>query len=239
MKLFSLAKLKLPSLSKWIGIHYRRLFPYLAGGMVVALLLLVFAELTEELLEDELSGFDSAVESIVRSWTGGRWDPVMVGITHVGSGWVQVGLLLGSVALLLRTGHKARALVLTVCLGGGWLLNYALKALFQRSRPALERLVEAGGYSFPSGHAMVSMCFYGMLGYLAWGAWRSRDRAYGALFFAAGLLLAGLIGFSRIYLGVHYASDVVAGFAAGGTWLLSCIGGLAAIRRWGGTEIRR
>jgi undecaprenyl-diphosphatase len=115
-------------------------------------------------------------------------------------------------------------------LAGGEALDQLLKELFARPRPSfVDPLLLETGYSFPSGHAMMSLVTSGMLAYfavLALQSWRARV----AVIFGAALL-ALLIGFSRIYLGVHYFSDVVAGFAAGAIWLSILITGMEIIRR--------
>ncbi|MBA4495598.1 phosphatase PAP2 family protein [Paenactinomyces guangxiensis] len=110
-------------------------------------------------------------------------------------------------------------------LAGAWLLNITLKSLIQRPRPNLQHLIEVDGYSYPSGHAMVAAAFYGMIGYLVWFNLRTKGKpSWYEIVFTVLLILA--IGTSRVYLGVHYPSDVIAGFAAGGVWLVACIKGL-------------
>jgi len=113
---------------------------------------------------------------------------------------------------------------------GSALLNWLLKDFFQRPRPhfAHPLLVETS-YSFPSGHAMESFVAYGMLAYFAVLALRTWEARVGVVCGAA--LLVVLIGFSRMYLGVHYFSDVIAGYAAGGVWLSALITGAETIRR--------
>jgi membrane-associated phospholipid phosphatase len=113
---------------------------------------------------------------------------------------------------------------------GSAVLNQLLKGLFERPRPYFEHplLVETS-YSFPSGHAMESFVVYGMLAYFAVLALRSWKARVGVVFGAA--LLVVLIGLSRMYLGVHYFSDVLAGYAAGGVWLSALITGVETIRR--------
>jgi undecaprenyl-diphosphatase len=114
--------------------------------------------------------------------------------------------------------------------GGSAALNQLLKQLFARPRPYFEHpLLLETSYSFPSGHAMDSFVVYGMLAYfavLALESWHART----AVVFGAALLVL-LIGFSRMYLGVHYFSDVVAGYAAGGVWLSTLVTGAETIRR--------
>jgi undecaprenyl-diphosphatase len=114
--------------------------------------------------------------------------------------------------------------------GGSALLNRLIKDLFARPRPFFEHpLLLETSYSFPSGHAMESFAVYGMLAYFAvltLRSWRART----AVVIGVALLVI-LIGFSRMYLGVHYFSDVVAGYAAGGVWLSALITGAETIRR--------
>jgi undecaprenyl-diphosphatase len=125
----------------------------------------------------------------------------------------------------------ATAFVLLIIFIGG--LNELIKRLVGRERPILERLAEATGFGFPSGHAMVSSSFYGLIGYLLWINLRGKWSGAWSIPVVTMLLLAG-IGFSRIYLGVHYPSDVFAGFAAGGAWLAGCIMGIQGIRHYKG-----
>ena len=117
-----------------------------------------------------------------------------------------------------------------IAAGGSVVLILLLKALFARPRPYFEQpLLLETYYSFPSGHAMEAVVLYGMLAYfavLALRTWRARA----AVVFGTSLLVL-LIGFSRMYLGVHYFSDVVAGFAAGGVWLSTCITAMEVVRR--------
>lgn len=121
-------------------------------------------------------------------------------------------------------------------LGGAWafnvcviaLVNVTVKALVQRPRPDIAaRLVDAAGFSFPSGHSAVSMAAFGLLAWFAWHEWcngRSRVVVSGLL-----VTLAVLVGASRVYLGVHYLSDVAAGFCEAGIWLACYI---SLVGRW-------
>jgi undecaprenyl-diphosphatase len=117
-----------------------------------------------------------------------------------------------------------------IAAGGSVVLILLLKVLFARPRPYFEQpLLLETYYSFPSGHAMEAVVLYGMLAYfavLALRTWRARA----AVVFGTSLLVL-LIGFSRRYLGVHYLGDVVAGFAAGGVWLSTCITATEFVRR--------
>jgi membrane-associated phospholipid phosphatase len=125
-------------------------------------------------------------------------------------------------AYLVRRGRRLDAALLAVTLGGAQLLTWILKAIFERPRPSFEDPVAtASWFSFPSGHALSSIAVYGALAYLIVGGGRSSQ----ARALVAGLaLLVALIGFSRLYLGVHYLTDVLAGYSAGLAWLLLAIG---------------
>lgn len=151
-------------------------------------------------------------------------------ITHLGDGAVLtvIGVLVG--LLLLAMQRWLLLITWALALGCGGLLNRALKAFFQRARPTLPNpFAEASGWSFPSGHAMGSFITYMMLAYLAVRLLDRRWRRPGVLIAA---LLIFLIGLSRIYLGVHYVSDVLAGYAAGALWLAVCLTGSETARRW-------
>ena len=123
-----------------------------------------------------------------------------------------------------RRGYGRHALALFLAMGGGWALNELLKAWFHRPRPTSALLYQLG-LSFPSGHAMMSTAFYGCLAWLL-------AREYGRWGWAAALLVwAVLIGLTRVYLHVHYFTDVLAGFAGGVGWLLLLRAGLRLFRR--------
>ena len=206
------------------------------GFMAGMLLIFLFAKLAEGLLYNELETFDLAVGNYVRSFANGGLTRVAIFVTTLGSAAVEISLfLIVGWFLYFRLKHTWEPVILAVTLAGCWVLNEVLKAFFQRSRPDIEHLVEAGGYSFPSGHAMISAAFYGMLGYLLWLNLRDHSRPLWYVWPLA-LLLVFSIGLSRIYLGVHFPSDVIGGFAAGGAWLIACIMGLEGIRYYKGRE---
>jgi len=124
----------------------------------------------------------------------------------------QVIVLLSFVILGLAT-DKVLAVLTSVITGFGYLINETLKQTFIRPRPIVMHLTHATGYSMPSGHAMAAIVFYGLI--LVFFASSIKDKKYRYLSYVLLILLIGLIGFSRVYLRVHYVSDVVAGFALG------------------------
>jgi membrane-associated phospholipid phosphatase len=139
-----------------------------------------------------------------------------------------VGVLV-AVALLVRRSWLTLSTWLAAVLGGE-ALNLLLKDLFARPRPSFEHpLVVETSYSFPSGQAMESLVVYGMLAYFAVLSLRSQRMQVVSVCGAA--VVVALIGFSRVYLGAHYVSDVVGGFAAGGAWLSAVITTREAMRQ--------
>lgn len=117
-----------------------------------------------------------------------------------------------------------RSVAVVAAAAGATLLNYALKALFHRGRPeGASEFIHGVSWSFPSGHAMGSIVGYGFLTHLILE--HVHDKTRRRLVVAGATLLIAAIGFSRLYLDVHYLSDVVGGFLAGTVWLLVCIGG--------------
>jgi undecaprenyl-diphosphatase len=146
-------------------------------------------------------------------------------------GPVGVAAILILSAALLAFKKRFRWLIyLVVTAGGGALLNLELKRYFARARPAVaEMLRQAHGYSFPSGHAMGSTVAFGALAYLAFRATTSWPRKAAALAFALTLILA--VALSRVYLGVHWISDVGAGVTAGMAWVATTTVAYETLRR--------
>ena len=143
-------------------------------------------------------------------------------VTTLGSTLVLALLAATAAAYLLRRERGRDAALVVVAFVGAQLLTWILKATFERPRPSFgDPVATAGWFSFPSGHALSSIALYGALAYLLAGAVRSR-RARVAGFAGVALFVAA-IGFSRLYLGVHYLTDVLAGYSAGLAWLLFAI----------------
>lgn len=191
--------------------------------------LFLFAAVAEDLLTHQLIAFDNSVTSAVRYYSSDRITYVMKIISLMGSPLTLT--VVGAIAMLytgLVRKHFWDMLLVPISLIGGIILNSALKLLFHRQRPELPHLVRVSGLSFPSGHAMMSFIFYGLLIFLMWANFRGRF--FKGFLTAIFTILIVAIGISRIYLGVHFPSDVVAGFAAGSFWLVACILGLRGIR---------
>jgi len=200
---------------------------WLAAGLAAsALVVWAFAGITEEVIEGESRAFDRAVllwiEGNVPAWLDGP----MRAVTTLGYYRVVLPMLaVISLAFYLR-GWRLSATMLVVSTAGGIFLTTVLKAVFRRARPEIiDSEYTASFYSFPSGHATVAVGFYGALALIL--AYHLRGPARWAVVLL-GTALVLLIGFSRLYLGVHYPTDVLAGFLAAPLWLVS-IGGVYAL----------
>ncbi|RDI43136.1 phosphatase PAP2 family protein [Falsibacillus pallidus] len=195
-------------------------------GIIAALIIIFtksFLEIADDYNESEIRHFDSFVIAGVQGHVSPFWTKVMVSISFLGSvRWIMI-LSIATALILFLFKHRLLCLyvIFTVSLGGAF--NWILKSIFQRQRPDIEPIIEEQGYSFPSGHSMGSFIFYGALAFIIFKLYEHR------LAKAAGVLLVSLlvlaIGISRIYLGVHYPSDIVGGYTAGAAWTFICITG--------------
>lgn len=202
------------------------LFPYyltiLVSFIIFVVSLNVFVELTEDLKENELTVFDDAVSTAIQSFRTPSLTGVFEFITHLGDrvAYIIASLIIAAFFIFKYGKWKFALQSLTVLLLSS-LSNIVLKRVINRERPALEHLVAVTTLSYPSGHSMSAVAFYGFLIYLSF-------RLPGALWFkivsfiVLGLLIL-LIGISRVYLGVHYPSDVLAGFMGGLIWVAFCV----------------
>lgn len=217
----------------WLAAHRpRRLgaaaFARLAALAASVAAVLGFAGLASEVLEGETLGFDRALLLALRN-PADPSDPIGPGwfeemardITGLGSHVILVGLTLSVAGYLALVRKRAAAWLVLGSVGGGIALSAGLKTLFQRPRPDLvPHAVEVYTASFPSGHAMLSAVTYLTLGVLVaqvQARWHTRGYVL-ALAVATTLL----VGASRIYLGVHWPSDVLAGWCLGAAWALLC-----------------
>ena len=219
---------------QYLGLHLTVGLAFAAGC------LWLFGGLTEDILtNDPLVRYDRAIADYLHGVATAPLTTFFLLVTALGS-IETIALLALIVATILAKGRRWVYLATWIAaVGGSVALDRLLKELFARPRPFFEHpLLVESSYSFPSGHAMVSLVVYGMLAYfavLALESWRART----AVVFGAVLLVL-LIGLSRLYLGVHYFSDVVAGYAAGGLWLSALITATETVRRRGkqGSELQ-
>jgi undecaprenyl-diphosphatase len=209
----------------WLG-------QYEAAALVVLALaagaVWVFMELAGDVSEGETHAFDQAILLALRNPSdlsdplGPRWvEEAVRDITALGGTGILMLLTLGVVGYLVLSRRYTMALLVLVAIGGGSLLSTLLKQGFDRPRPDLvPHITDVRSASFPSGHSMLAAVTYLTLGaLLARIQPKRRLKAY-LLLFAA--LLAFAVGVSRVYLGVHWPTDVLAGWAAGAVWALLC-----------------
>ncbi len=153
----------------------------------------------------------------------------MLEITALGTGLVVMTIVVVAATFLYLTDHRYSALLLLIATLGGEVLNTILKAHFDRPRPQVFAwATTAFDSSFPSGHAMNSVIVYGTVAYLA--ARLQKTRLARNITRTIALTLVLLISFSRVYLGVHYPSDVLAGVTIGLAWAAFCMASLEAVR---------
>jgi len=200
---------------------------WLAAGLAFSIFVVwAFTELADEVVEGESRAFDRAVLLWIHTTFPDWLEGTMHIVTALGDYWVVLPLLAAVIALFYRKGWRLSATLLLVSTAGSVVLTTVLKALFRRARPELfDAGYQASFYSFPSGHATVAVGLYGMLTLVL--AYRMRGRARWAVA-VSGIIVVLLIGFSRLYLGVHYPTDIVAGYLAALLWLV-CVGAVYAL----------
>ncbi|RST73047.1 phosphatase PAP2 family protein [Siminovitchia acidinfaciens] len=167
--------------------------------------------------------FDQSIIHLIQGLESPLLTNIMKFFTFIGSfPIVMLIFVLVSFVLLYIFKHRFKLLLFGIVLLGTPIINELLKLSFHRVRPNLHRLIEIGGYSFPSGHAMNAFAVYGILIYLLWN--NVPGRIGRIVLIITGSFFIVMIGTSRIYLGVHYPSDVIAGYFASCCWLSIVIG---------------
>lgn len=223
----------LEAVLSWIQEHVRGLRAevgvFLALGLVISLaMLLLFGLIAALVARDATQAMDEAVLLWMYGHSTPRLDAWALELTMLGSSVVVVVVVAVASAFLWVSRHHYSVLLLWVAMLGGAVLNYTLKAVFARPRPELWERMHAGSPSFPSGHAMTAVVVYGTLAYLV--ARLESGRGMRRLTFAVAGLLIATIGSTRLYLGVHYPSDVIAGYMAALSWATACALGIEALQ---------
>jgi undecaprenyl-diphosphatase len=190
----------------------------LLGALPVAVAaLFVFGWLSEEMLEGDTQKFDVFVRDSVHQHATPGLTRLMQGFSFLGSVGTVTSLCLVILGAFLYFRRMRMAALLGITMTGMAVLDEALKLSFHRPRPVAFFGATPGSYSFPSGHAFGALCFYGVLAAILTPRVRGKTAKWGM--WSAAVFLIAMIGFSRIYLGVHYPSDVIAGYAAGAVWV--------------------
>ena len=202
----------------------KRSFEFLSLSLLLGLgtaiaALIFFGWLTDEVLEGETRHFDEVTRAAVHQLASPLLTAIMRGFSFVGS---TISMTVGTIFVVIRFvmrrwGREAKLFVVTMI--GAALLNMTLKLTFKRARPEpFFNLTLPETYSFPSGHSLMSACFFGALAAILTARIKSR-RVRLAIWIVSALMFL-IIGFSRIYLGVHHTTDVIAGFSAALIWIL-------------------
>ncbi|MBZ9982569.1 phosphatase PAP2 family protein [Mesorhizobium sp. BR-1-1-8] len=193
-----------------------------AGGLILG-----FGLLAEEVTEGDTSGFDQAVLIAFRS-AGDATNPIgppwleEMGrdVTSLGS-FVFLGFVsVAAVGYLLITGKRRYAVLVAAAVAGGEAISTILKLVFDRQRPDIVHSARVFTASFPSGHAMLSAVTFLTLGALL--AKANPNPGVKAYFVSLAVFLTVMVGLSRVYLGVHYPTDVLAGWCVGSAWAILC-----------------
>ncbi len=182
--------------------------------------LVLFAWIAGSLSHAWVRNFDFAVRNKVHEYASPSLTKWMIAISYIGGDGLVIAAIL-SLAVFLIFRWRRAAVWLVINISGTLVLDLTLKYSFARLRPLPFFVPMPRTPSFPSGHALFSFCFYGVLAGLL--AHRIQSRWLQVLIWTVAVLLVGAIGLSRIYLGVHYPSDVVAGYLTGTLWVSTMI----------------
>ncbi|MFA5523872.1 MAG: phosphatase PAP2 family protein [Tissierellales bacterium] len=202
--------------------------PIIIGAIISLILFIVFILLATKIsTADGGIYFDLKIISTIHENINPAIKNFMIVISFIGSAKFYYIISPFLIFYLVRKKHWLELSALVISILGSVLLNDLLKLIFARVRPLEFFLVEQGGFSFPSGHSMNTLSFYGMAAYLFLRNKRLDSRK--ALIWIITIVFIGLMGFSRIYLGVHWPTDIIGGFSAGFIWLYICILGVEAV----------
>ncbi len=190
------------------------------GLLLCLAIIYVLAQLSEEVLEQEAFGFDQTILIGIHQFANPTLNTIMLNVTRLGNPSTVVFITLVALGILWgRNYHQEAKIFLLNCLGGA-ILSYGLKLAFSKPRLQLWKLlISEKSYSYPSGHALGSIVLYGLLAYLLGNHYPK----YTKVFYSIAAILITSIGLSRLYLGVHWPTDVIAGYGVGFLWVTFCI----------------
>ena len=196
----------------------------IGGALLVAACLWIFAAIADAIPErGGLVHFDQFAERWLQLHGTETGESIFSYVSLLGAPVLIAVITIAILAYAYRRDWR-RAVGLLTASAGGALLNYLLKMVFHRGRPEFAtEFISRSTWSFPSGHAMDSVAGYGFLVFLLLQHPHSTARRRAII--VAYLVLVGAVGYSRVYLGVHYASDVIGGWVAGAAWLVVCMTG--------------
>ncbi|MCM1983902.1 phosphatase PAP2 family protein [Lyngbya confervoides] len=194
-----------------------------ASGLWFSICLLVLyalAELSDEVLEQEAFAFDKAILLYLHQHATPMLDALMIHITRLADPKTVVPIAIAVFLFLRWRHHRLEARFFALNALGGVVLSYGLKLIFNKPRPQLwSQMISEESFSYPSGHALGSVVIYGFLAHLLAYLYPP----YCFLFYGIAGVLIVAIGFSRLYLGVHWPTDVLAGYGVGFLWVSVCL----------------
>ncbi|WP_223145612.1 Phosphatase PAP2 family protein [Sporosarcina sp. ANT_H38] len=183
---------------------------------------LTFVYIATAVSNNSIGRFDTAIIGFIQGLEAPWLTAIMKGFTWVGSGLAVTTItVIGFIVLYFFLRYRQQSFLLTIVVVGSILFNKMLKSYFKRERPELHRIMDAGGFSFPSGHSMMAFALYAILAYIAWRNVKTTTNHVLLFLFAAFMII--MIGTSRIYLGVHYPSDIIGGYIASALWVTLAI----------------
>jgi membrane-associated phospholipid phosphatase len=190
-------------------------------GLTTCLLIIyLVAEISDEVLEQEAFTFDRTILLWIHSFANPTLDRIMHFITSLNNPDLVSAIAGVALILLLWKRCYSEAKIFAIDCAGGVVLSYGLKSVFGKIRPNLwQSAIKEVSYSYPSGHALGSTILYGFLAYL----FATRFPQFSGLIYLLAVVLIGAIGFSRLYLGVHWPTDILGGYGIGFLWLTFCI----------------
>ena len=209
--------------AEWLRARDLRLVASLAA---IGLLVLVFAQIADEVSESSTDSIDQAILLAFRNTPDDpigseAFEAAVMHVSALGSGAVTGLIVLIATLFCAIAGYWRYAAMMVACSVGTGVIMSLLKGVFERQRPSVVTHIDPpGGLSFPSGHSMISAALYMTLAVLI--ARTLEQRSLRVYVVSAGAFVAMLIGVSRLYLGVHYPTDVLAGWTLGLTWALVC-----------------
>ena len=192
-------------------------------GLIVAVAaILLFAWIADEVFEGDSIVIDNTLREFVHSYAADWLTALMQATSFLGSTLFLMAATLTLIGVFLVRRQHRSAIILAVVMAGAVVLNYVLKVSFQRPRPLpyFDTPLPAS-FSFPSGHSLFSACFFGITAWLIASQMRYSSAKAGV--WAAAIVLILLVGLSRVYLGVHYPTDIAAGFLAALVWVSTVI----------------
>jgi undecaprenyl-diphosphatase len=215
--------------SSWAKLPFAKVFQkiwhFFGGRILLGLLgaisaLIFFLWLSDEVFEGSTKVFDDNIRNAIHEIATPWLTQVMIVFSFIGSFEFLICLAIIIIIVFARLKWKRAIALFLVTMAGELILSLTLKEFFRRVRPAaFFDYPLPDSYSFPSGHALGAFCFFGVLAWLITA--RLQKREYQILVWTLAVLLIFFIGFSRIYLGVHFPSDVIAGYTSAFVWIFT------------------